>query len=278
MATLFRRWPKGENGKFRRKERTGRSGLAAGMRQAAKPCEQRCETPRVLLRHGREFQSQSLTRRNMPHERLGPDLAFRDEKIELGFHAYRLCKRGSNEQTSGAQVLDAGDIILTMTTPADPYPVGRLDARGVPPRIRRCLRGGGHGSTSKPCMAVGVVMKTYRKLQGVWKPTPENCGKQVKFLQNLPSPNGMGARAKKNSSFNGRAMNEERFGGRSFISELKLRPTKRMGRRPGSRGSRGGPLGAGLGETLVFAAGFLRRQYPESIDAQRGPERKAQQR
>ncbi len=46
----------------------------------------------------------------------------------------------------------------------------------------------------------------------------------------------------------------------------------------GSRGRRGGPLGAGLGETLVFAAGFLRRQYPERIDAQRGPERKAQQR
>jgi hypothetical protein len=69
----------------------------------------------------------------MPHDSLGADLAFRDEKIELGFHAYRLWSGGSNKQTPGAQILDAGDIILTITTPTDPDPVGRLDARGVPP-------------------------------------------------------------------------------------------------------------------------------------------------
>jgi len=34
-------------------------------------------------------------------------------------------------------------------------------------------------STLKPCMAVEVVTGTYRKLQGVWKTTPETCGKQV---------------------------------------------------------------------------------------------------
>ncbi|HLB87085.1 MAG: hypothetical protein DMG35_12385 [Acidobacteria bacterium] len=46
-------------------------------------------------------------RLHMPHDCLGPDLAFLDEKIELGFHAHRLWNRGSNKQTCGAQVPDA---------------------------------------------------------------------------------------------------------------------------------------------------------------------------
>jgi hypothetical protein len=43
----------------------------------------------------------------MPHDGLGPDLAFLDKKIELGFHAHGLGNRGSNKQTCGAQVPDA---------------------------------------------------------------------------------------------------------------------------------------------------------------------------
>jgi hypothetical protein len=43
----------------------------------------------------------------MPHDRLGPDLSFLDEKIDLGFHSHRLSSRGCNEQTSRAQVPDA---------------------------------------------------------------------------------------------------------------------------------------------------------------------------
>jgi hypothetical protein len=43
----------------------------------------------------------------MPHDGLGPDLAFLDKKIELGFHAHGLWNRGSNKQTCGAQVPDA---------------------------------------------------------------------------------------------------------------------------------------------------------------------------
>ncbi len=76
------------------------------MREAPKPGKQCSEMRRVLLRHGREFQSQSLARLHMPHDRLGPDLAFLDKKIELGLHAHRLWNRGSNKQTSGAQVPD----------------------------------------------------------------------------------------------------------------------------------------------------------------------------
>lgn len=87
----------------------------------------------VLLRHGGEFESQSTARRNVPHDRLGPDLAFLDKKIELGFRVHRLWNGRSNKQTSGAQVPDSRDIILTVTTPADPDAVRRFDARGVAP-------------------------------------------------------------------------------------------------------------------------------------------------
>jgi hypothetical protein len=80
----------------------------------------------------------------MPHDRLGPDLSFPDEEIELGFHSHRQWTRGSNGQTCRAQVPDARNIIHTITTPIDPDAVRRLDARGMPPRIRRCLRGGRH--------------------------------------------------------------------------------------------------------------------------------------
>jgi hypothetical protein len=60
-----------------------------------------------MLRHGRKFQSKSVTRLKMPHHRLGPDLSFLDEKIDLGFHSHRLSSCGCNEQTSRAQVPDA---------------------------------------------------------------------------------------------------------------------------------------------------------------------------
>jgi len=101
---------------------------------------------RVLLRQGREFQSQSVARLTMPHDALDPDLAFLDQKIEPGFRAYRLWTCGSNEQTSRAQVPDACDIIDTVTTPIDPHAVRRLDPRGMPPRIGRCLRRGLHNA------------------------------------------------------------------------------------------------------------------------------------
>ena len=84
----------------------GRLGLAAGTRQAVKPGKQRREMRPVLLGHGGEFQSQSLARLAMPHDRLGPDLAFLDEEIELGFHTHRLRNQGRNKQTCGAQVAD----------------------------------------------------------------------------------------------------------------------------------------------------------------------------
>jgi hypothetical protein len=62
--------------------------LAAGTRQVAKPGKQCCEMRRVLLGHGCEFESQTVTRLNMAHDRLGPDLAFLDKKIEPGFRAH----------------------------------------------------------------------------------------------------------------------------------------------------------------------------------------------
>ncbi len=83
-------------------KRTLRLRFTAGTRQVPKPRKQRCEMRPVLLRHGREFQSKSVTRLNMPHDRLGPDLSFLDEEIELGFHSHRPWTRSSNGQTSRA--------------------------------------------------------------------------------------------------------------------------------------------------------------------------------
>jgi len=80
--------------------------LGAGARQAVRPGKQGSEMLPVLLGHGREFQSQSLAWLAMPHDGLGPDLAFLDEEIELGFRTHRLRNRGRNKQTCGAQVAD----------------------------------------------------------------------------------------------------------------------------------------------------------------------------
>ena len=114
--------------------------LTAGTRQGPKSGKQRCEMRRVLLCHGCEFESQTVTRPNMAHDRLGPDLAFLDKKIEPCFGAYRPWTWGSKKQTSRAQVQDAGNVIPTITTPIDPDTIRRFDARGMAPRVGRCLR------------------------------------------------------------------------------------------------------------------------------------------
>jgi hypothetical protein len=118
--------------------------LAAGTREGPKSGKQRCEMRRVLLCHGCEFESQTVTRLNMPHDRLGPDLAFLDKKIEPGFRAYRTWTWGSKKQTSRAQVQDAGNFIPAITAPIDPDTIQRFDARSMPPRVGRCLRRGRH--------------------------------------------------------------------------------------------------------------------------------------
>jgi hypothetical protein len=118
--------------------------LTAGTREGPKPSKQCGEMRRVLLCHGCEFESQTVTRLNMPHDRLGPDLAFLDKKIEPGFRAHRPWTWGSKKQTSRAQISDAGNVIPTIATPIDPDTVRCLDARGMAPRVGRCLRRGWH--------------------------------------------------------------------------------------------------------------------------------------
>jgi hypothetical protein len=114
--------------------------LAAGTRQGPKSGKQRCEMRRVLFCHGCEFESQTVIGLNMPHDRLGPDLAFLDKKIEPGFGAHGPWTWGSKKQTSRAQVQDAGNVIPTVTTPIDPDTIRCFDARGMAPRVGRCLR------------------------------------------------------------------------------------------------------------------------------------------
>ncbi len=78
--------------------------LTAGTRQAPEPGKQCCEMRRVLLDHCCEFESQAVTRLNVPHDRLGPDLSFLDGKIEPGFRVHRPWTWGSNQQNARAQV------------------------------------------------------------------------------------------------------------------------------------------------------------------------------
>jgi|SRR6267143_2174372 len=126
-------------------EPKARLRLTAGTREVAKPSKQCCEMRRVLLCHGCEFESQTATGLNMPHDRLGADLAFLDEKIEPSFRAHRpWTSWSSKKQTSGAQIQDAGNVIPAITTPIDPDTVRCFDARGLAPRVGRCLRKGRH--------------------------------------------------------------------------------------------------------------------------------------
>src|SRR5260370_35138941 len=97
---------------------------------------------RVLLCHGCEFESQSVIRLNMPHHRLGPDLAFLDKEIEPSFRAHRPWTWGSNKQTSPAQAQDSGNFIHTFTPPIDPDTVPALDPRGMAPAGERVWRQG----------------------------------------------------------------------------------------------------------------------------------------
>jgi hypothetical protein len=80
----------------------------------------------------------------MAHDRLGADLAFLDEKIEPGFRAHRPWTWCSKKQTSRAQVQDAGNVIPAIAPPIDPDTIRRFDARGMAPRVGRCLRREGH--------------------------------------------------------------------------------------------------------------------------------------
>jgi len=61
----------------------------------------------VLLRHRREFQSKPFAKLNMPHDGIGPDLSFLNEKIEFDYRSRRTWKPRSKKQTSRAQVPDA---------------------------------------------------------------------------------------------------------------------------------------------------------------------------
>ena len=159
-----------------RQSRTRDYGLPRGTRQIPKPGKQCCEMRRVLLRYGCEFESQTAARLNMPHGRLGPDLAFLDKKINPGFRAYRTWTWGSKKQTSRAQVQDAGNFIPAVTTPIDPDTTQRFDARGMAPRVGRCLRRGRHkapwalhGCKSSDGDVQGIARCVENYAQNLWK-------------------------------------------------------------------------------------------------------------
>lgn len=56
--------------------------------EAANSFHQISETLPIFLNHCRDFQPQSTTGSHMPHNSLGPDLAFFDEKMKVCLCAY----------------------------------------------------------------------------------------------------------------------------------------------------------------------------------------------
>ena len=121
-------------------------------------------------------------------------------------------------------------------------------------------------STFEPCLTVGLVIWTYRELQGLWKTTPKICGKQGKNSACLETPalsgwqrpnrvprwsgadgvNGITAsEAKRDSSLRRPTLSQERKRRRNrpapfgMTVDYSRAHTRREQFRPGGRGGRG---------------------------------------
>ena len=51
---------------------------------AAQAFHQRCKAGAIFFRESGKFQAQTSSRKNMTNDRVGPNAAFADEKVELG--------------------------------------------------------------------------------------------------------------------------------------------------------------------------------------------------
>ncbi len=85
------------------------------------PPHQCYEMRAVFLCYRGEFQSESSARPDVPHNSLGPDLAFLDQKIKLGLLAQRSRNCRVDEQSPHAQIANARNIIHSITAPIDPH-------------------------------------------------------------------------------------------------------------------------------------------------------------
>jgi hypothetical protein len=71
----------------------------------------------------------------LPDYSFSPDLSFLNKKIELGFRARRRGDWCGEEQSTKAQVTNAGNIIHALTAPIHPNVAHGLNARGHPSGI-----------------------------------------------------------------------------------------------------------------------------------------------
>lgn len=77
----------------------------------------------------------------MPYFSFSPDLSFLNKKIDVGFRAKGRPDWRGEEQTTDAQVANAGNIIHALTTPIDPKVSASLDASSHPSgigQLRQC--------------------------------------------------------------------------------------------------------------------------------------------
>jgi hypothetical protein len=73
-----------------------------------------------------------------------PNLSFLNKKIDLGFRAKRRGNWRGEEQSTEAQIANAGDIIHALTAPIHPNVHHDLDARSHPSGIGQLCQFGGH--------------------------------------------------------------------------------------------------------------------------------------
>jgi len=75
----------------------------------------------IVFAQGNESQTEAVAAFDVANDRIGPDAAFLDEKIELGGHAlFQVGMRGLDKQAIDADVQDARDIVAAIAAPADP--------------------------------------------------------------------------------------------------------------------------------------------------------------
>jgi hypothetical protein len=117
----------------------------------------------------------------MPDYSFSPDLSFLNKKIKLGFRAQRRGNWRAEEQSTNAQVANAGDIIHVLTPPIHPNVAHGLDARSHPSGIFLLCQCGCHVSPSVPAGLGRAAEKTNDPTQSVannsWRIGSEPSGK-----------------------------------------------------------------------------------------------------
>ena len=91
--------------------------------------EERYQIWAILVGYRGKFQAYSTAWGQVPHFRLNSYISLLDQKMELGFNAYRLRNRRGEEQSTDTQVGNTHNVFGLATAPTGPHTVRYLDSR-----------------------------------------------------------------------------------------------------------------------------------------------------